>query len=145
MSATSMHELVTQDNVKALQEAFVRDPASVNERHLAATSNIRSAGGWRMGPLDNTKLLPARRARRAFLEALDKRDQDAAELAVASLVRSSATAELFDYFALHGARNFSGVLGHPAIFVSHAWRALQCIGQQHAVTGSIPVGSTKMF
>ena len=44
---------------------------------------------------------------------------------------ASLAADLFEMFALYGARDFRSI-GHKAIFVANSWRTLQCIGWQHA-------------
>ncbi len=85
---------------------------------------------WRLAPVNESKVASARKARKMFLEAADKGDVQLAESAVIGLSRSAGAGELFDHFALCGA-DHSG-LGHPAIFVSQAWRTLQTIGWQHA-------------
>jgi hypothetical protein len=85
-----------------------------------------------MPPIDETKLPPLRRAREAFFKAADELDFLAAETAVVTLVRNGAVGELFDQFALHGARRDFPGLGHPSIWVSNAWRTLPVVGWQHA-------------
>lgn len=104
---------------------------ALDEFKQAQAVNLAKDKGWRMGPVDEAKLPPARKARAALLEAIDQWNGDAAELAVAQLARTAGAAELFDLFALPGARNFLG-LGHDAIYVANGWRTLQCIGWQHA-------------
>jgi hypothetical protein len=86
--------------------------------------------GWRLEPVDEARVPSARKARQEFLEAARKGDAPVPEAAVIGMCRSAGAGELFDHFALRGA-DLSG-LGHPAIFVSQAWRTLQTIGWQHA-------------
>jgi hypothetical protein len=86
----------------------------------------------KMMSIDEAALPSARNARRVFLDAAESLDFPTAEAAVVALVRSGATHELFDQFALFGAhRDFPG-LGHPSIWVSNAWRTLEVIGWKHA-------------
>jgi hypothetical protein len=84
-----------------------------------------------MEPIDESKLPSPRKARALFLDAADKWNGEAAELAMTQLVRYSGAAEVFDLVAARGASNFLG-LGHDAIFLANGWRTLQCIGWQHA-------------
>jgi hypothetical protein len=86
----------------------------------------------KMQAIDETKVPPARKARQAFLKTADSLDFPAAEAAVVALVRSGVTPEIFDQFALYGARRDFPGLGHPSIWVSNAWRTLEVIGWQHA-------------
>ncbi|MGE3779391.1 MAG: hypothetical protein AB7F89_19540, partial [Pirellulaceae bacterium] len=88
-------------------------------------------GNWTMGPVDEAALPPAHRARQAFVEAMDKWDEAAADVAVASLARHAGANEVFELFAQYGPRDFRSI-GHKAIYVANAWRTLQCIGWQHA-------------
>jgi hypothetical protein len=87
--------------------------------------------GWRMGPLDEAKMPSARKARQAFVDAMDNWDEGAADLAVAGLARAAGANEVFELFVRYGARDFRDI-GHKAIFVANSWRTLQCVGWQHA-------------
>jgi hypothetical protein len=93
-------------------------------------ATIRESG-WRMGPLDESKVPPARKARQAFRDAMDNWDEAAADTAVAGLARSAGANEVFELFVRYGARDFRDI-GHKAIFVANSWRTLQCIGWRHA-------------
>lgn len=88
-------------------------------------------GDWTMSAVDESKLPPSRHARKAFLEAMDNWDEEAADAAVASLARTAGSNELFDIFARYGARDFRSI-GHKAIFVANSWRTLNCIGWRHS-------------
>ncbi|MHB8520773.1 MAG: hypothetical protein ACYDH9_08435 [Limisphaerales bacterium] len=92
--------------------------------------NIRQ-GGWVLGPVEESKVPPAHRARQTFLDAMDNWDEAAADAAVVSLARSAGAQDLFEIFCHYGARDFREI-GHKAIYVANSWRALQCIGWQHA-------------
>lgn len=87
--------------------------------------------GWRMRPVDEMKLPPARKAKAAFVTAMESWDEEAADAAVASLARTAGTNELFELFARFGCRDFRDI-GHKAIYVANAFRALQAIGRHHA-------------
>ena len=88
-------------------------------------------GNWTMGPLDESAVPPARKARKAFIAAMDAWDESAADAAVASLARSAGSNEVYELFFRYGARDFRSI-GHKAIYVANSWRTLQCIGWQHA-------------
>ncbi len=112
-----------------------------NERWLPifwAIDNFKSSqaqtikeSGWRMRPVNELKLPPARKARAAFMAAMDDWDEEGADVAVAALARSAGANELFDLFARYGCRDFRDI-GHKAIYVANAFRALHCIGWHHA-------------
>jgi hypothetical protein len=87
--------------------------------------------GWRMKPLDESKVPTRRQARAAFSSAMDNWDEEAADVAVAGLVRGAETGELFDLFARYGSRDFRDI-GHKIIYVGNAFRTLEVIGWQHA-------------
>jgi hypothetical protein len=88
-------------------------------------------GNWTMGPVDDSAIPPARKARAAFTAAMDDWDESAADAAVASLARSRGANEIYEIFFRYGARDFRSI-GHKAIYVANSWRTLQCIGWQHA-------------
>jgi len=101
------------DAFKSSQEADVRE------------------GDWTLSKVDEARVPPSHKARKAFIDAMDKWDVEAADVAVAALARSAPSNEIFDLFAHYGARDFRDI-GHKAIFVSNSWRTLQNIGRQHA-------------
>ncbi len=88
-------------------------------------------GDWTMGPVDESAVPQAPRARQAFIEAMNNWDEAAADAAVAGLVRTAGAQELFEIFCRYGARDFRDI-GHKAIYVTNSWRTLQHIGWQHA-------------
>lgn len=89
------------------------------------------ASGWKLPPVKESDVPPAHKARRMFLDAMDRWDEPAADAAVAALARTAGANELFEIFSRYGARDFRAI-GHKAIFVANGWRTLQCIGWQHA-------------
>ncbi|HEY1190001.1 MAG TPA: hypothetical protein VGE74_20290, partial [Gemmata sp.] len=125
--------------VNAAHQAALAGPD--NERWLPlfwALDNFKSAqatnrreSGWRMKPVDETRVPPAAKARAAFVGAMDAWDVDAADAAVAGLVRTATPGELFDLFARYGSRDFRDI-GHKIIYVCNAFRALDVIGWPHA-------------
>jgi hypothetical protein len=96
----------------------------------AQAQNVKETG-WRMGPVDESKVPPPHKAREAMAAALDNWDAEAADAAAAALARSAGANEAFELFAKYGCRDFRDI-GHKAIFVANAFRTLHCIGWQHA-------------
>jgi hypothetical protein len=88
-------------------------------------------GNWTMGPVDESRVPPAHRARQDWVEAMDQWDEAKADAATAALARSAGSNELFDLYARYGARDFRSI-GHKAIYVANAWRTLNCVGWQYA-------------
>ena len=86
---------------------------------------------WTMAAVDETKLPPSHLARKAFREAMDTWDVEAADVAVAAMCRTSSAAEVFDELAHYGCRDYRSI-GHKAIYVANSYRTLQCIGWRYA-------------
>jgi hypothetical protein len=98
-------------------------------KHSQAETQKES--GWRMGPVEETRVPTAAKARQAFIAAMENWDETAADAAVAGLARSAGSLDVFELFCRFGARDFRDI-GHKAIFVANSWRTLQCIGWQYA-------------
>ena len=88
-------------------------------------------GGWRMAAPAEAKVPPARKVKRAFVEAMDNWDEEAADTAAAGLARAAGRNECFELFARYGCRDYRDI-GHKAIFVANAFRTLDAIGWRHA-------------
>ena len=88
-------------------------------------------GNWVLGPVEESKVPPAHRAKAAFTEAMDHWDEAGADASVVGLARTAGAHETFEIFCRYGARDFREI-GHKAIYVANSWRTLQCIGWQHA-------------
>lgn len=88
-------------------------------------------GNWTMGPVDESAVPRASKARQAFTEAMNNWDEAAADTAVAGLARSNGAQEMFEIFCRYGARDFRDI-GHKAIYVANSWRTLRHVGWQHA-------------
>ncbi|MEM7146977.1 MAG: hypothetical protein AAF591_17735 [Verrucomicrobiota bacterium] len=88
-------------------------------------------GGWTMGPVDEARVPPPRRAKRAFIRAMDRWDVEGADAAAAGLARGVGAQEVFELFAEYGVRDFRSI-GHKAIYVANSWRTLQTMGWRHA-------------
>ncbi|MCA9116263.1 MAG: hypothetical protein KDA79_14355, partial [Planctomycetaceae bacterium] len=87
--------------------------------------------GWRMPPVDESRVPPAHRARQAFIDAMESWDAEAVDAAVAGLVRTAGANEVIELFYKYGARDYRSI-GHKAIFVANSWRTLQSIGWRYA-------------
>ena len=97
----------------------------------SAQAQNKKESGWRLPPVADDKVPSARKARKAFAEAMDRWDEEAADAAVVGLARSAGAQEVFELFCRYGARDFRDI-GHKAIFVANSWRTLQTVGWQHA-------------
>ena len=93
--------------------------------------NAQANNGWQMPPVNETQVPAANVARQRFHEAMDSWNVEAADTAVAGLVRSAAAGEVIEPFWRYGARDFRDI-GHKAIYVANAWRTLNTIGWRHA-------------
>lgn len=88
-------------------------------------------GNWTMGPVDESRVPPPHQARQAFIDAMERWDEAAADVAAAGLARAEGANQLFDLFARYGCRDFRSI-GHKAIYVANAWRVLDCVGWRYA-------------
>lgn len=88
-------------------------------------------GDWTMGPVEESAVPAAHKARQAFVEAMNNWDEAAADAAAAGLARTMDSGEVFEILCRYGARDFRDI-GHKAIYVANGWRTLQHIGWQHA-------------
>src|SRR5947209_7006868 len=91
----------------------------------------KTQGDWTMGPVDEAAVPPSHKAKAAFVEAMDRWDEAAADAAVVGLARTAGAHEVFEIFARYGARDFRDI-GHKAIYVANSFRTLQAIGWHHA-------------
>jgi hypothetical protein len=94
-------------------------------------TNKQQNAGWMMPPVNEAKLPSATEAKKRFIEAMDNWDEEGADLAVTSLVRSAGANEVFELFLRYGARDFRDI-GHKAIYVANSMRTLKTIGWRHA-------------
>jgi hypothetical protein len=96
-------------------------------------SQARNAreGGWRMKPVDETRLPEAAKSEPAFRRAMDDWDEAAADAAAAGLARNAGASAVFELLYRYGARDFRSI-GHKAIFVANTERVLTQVGWRHA-------------
>ncbi|HYF01476.1 MAG TPA: hypothetical protein VEJ18_21315 [Planctomycetota bacterium] len=91
----------------------------------------KRVSGWTQKPPAENKIPPADRARDAFVEAMEKWDEDAADAAATAVARHLPPAQAFELFARYAARDFRSI-GHKAIYCAGAFRLLTLIGWAHA-------------
>jgi hypothetical protein len=100
--------------------------------HLKGSQADEAAkSGWKMAPVNESKVPDAAHAREMFVEAMNQWDEEKADVATAGLVRTAKPDDIFQVFAQFAARDFRSI-GHKAIFLANAWRTLEVIGWQHA-------------
>ncbi|MEO2090005.1 MAG: hypothetical protein ABGY75_10980 [Gemmataceae bacterium] len=87
--------------------------------------------GWRMKPVDELKVPPARKAEAEFVAAMSDWDEGKADAAAAAVARHLPVNRAFDLFARFGGRDYRDI-GHKIIYVANAFRTLQVIGWHHA-------------
>lgn len=97
----------------------------------AAQADEAQKSGWRMSPVNETRLPSAEQARVLFIDAMERWDVEQADAAIARLVRSAGAVEVFQLLAQYAARDFRSI-GHKAIFLANGWRTLQVIGWEFA-------------
>jgi hypothetical protein len=96
----------------------------------AQATNVKESG-WRMKPVDESKVPTATKAAAEFTAAMDDWDVPRADAAAAAVARTLTPQQAFELFIVTGARDFRDI-GHKAIFAANAFRTLQTIGWQHA-------------
>ncbi|MCX7406528.1 MAG: hypothetical protein NTZ32_00410 [Planctomycetales bacterium] len=88
-------------------------------------------GDWTLAPVKEASVPSASQARQRFIDAMDRWDDEAADVAVAGLCRSAGAAEVMELLAPYGIRDWQNI-GHKAIFTAHSCRTLELIGWEHA-------------
>lgn len=88
-------------------------------------------GDWTLAPVDESAVPASQRSRAAFIDAMDRWDESAADAAVAGVARTATREEIVELFARYAARDFRDI-GHKAIYVANSVRTLDVIGWQHA-------------
>src|SRR5207253_4706341 len=119
VNSAHMASLAAPDNERWLPMFWALDNFK-----SAQARNLEECAGWRMQPVAEDKVPTARQARAAFIDAMDRWDTEAADVAVAGLARTAGAQEVFELFVKYGARDFRDI-GHKAIFVANSWRTLQ--------------------
>jgi len=88
-------------------------------------------GNWTMPAVDEKRVPSAEKAVDAFETAMLDWDEQAADVASASLARHLGANQLLDLYARYVARDFRSI-GHKPIYLANSWRTLHTIGWQHA-------------
>ncbi len=97
----------------------------------SSQSQNTQQGDWHMPALKDGDLPPPDQARRRFIDAMDRWDVDAADVAAAQFARVGKPSDVYELVWRYGARDFRD-LGHKAIYAANSWRTLKTIGWQHA-------------
>ncbi len=87
--------------------------------------------GWKLPAVDESAVPSARNARKMFIHAMENWDDEAADAAIAGLVRTAGAEEVFELLFRYGARDYRSI-GHKAIYVANSQRTLGIIGWRHA-------------
>jgi len=103
---------------------------AINQFKASQAEEAKNSG-WKMAPVDESAVPASHLAKQAFVDAMDRWDESAADAAVTGLARTAGEDELFEIFARFGARDFRDI-GHKMIYVANSFRCLQVIGWQHA-------------
>jgi hypothetical protein len=101
------------------------------DRFKSAQAETLKANGWKMGAVDEATVPSPSKARQAFIDAMEKWDEQAADAAAAGVARGCGRDEAFELFARFGCRDFRDI-GHKAIYVANSFRTLESIGWRHA-------------
>lgn len=88
-------------------------------------------GNWSLPAVDEANVPPAHKAAKALRRALDQWDEEAADVAVTSMVRNFGANEVFAVLSEYAARDFRSI-GHKVIYLSNGFRTLQTIGWDYA-------------
>jgi hypothetical protein len=127
--------------VLVVNSAHIASLASPNEQRWLpifwAIDHFKSAqaqdvreNNWTMSAADESRVPPAHKAREAFIAAMDRWDENAADAAAAGLARAAGVQDVYELFFRYGARDFRAI-GHKAIYVANSWRTLGAIGFEH--------------
>jgi hypothetical protein len=100
---------------------------SADQFKSAQIQDLRG-GDWQIAPIEE-KLLPAS-PRVAFIQAMERWDAAAADMAIVALSRRGNFDDIFELLFHFGARDLRDI-GHKTIAVSNCHRVLKLIGWQH--------------
>ncbi len=91
----------------------------------------KQEGNWTLPAVDEGAVPPAHRANAALTEALENWNEEAADVAIAGVVRHCGANQVFDQLSRYAARDFRSI-GHKVIYLSNAFRTLQTIGWDYS-------------
>jgi hypothetical protein len=88
-------------------------------------------GDWTLAPVKESAVPSPSQSRQRFVEAMERWDDEAADVAITGLFRSAGAGEVMELLWNYGIRDQQNI-GHKAIFTAHAFRTLEVIGWEHA-------------
>jgi hypothetical protein len=103
---------------------------ALDQFKVSQAADVRQ-GDWTLGPVAESAVPGREKARGAFVDAMERWDQEAADGAIAGVARTAAREEIVELLARYAARDFRDI-GHKAIYVANSVRTLDVIGWQHA-------------
>lgn len=103
---------------------------ALDQFKVSQAADVRQ-GDWTLGPVEESAVPPREKARQAFVDAMDRWDEAAADGAIAGVARTATREEIVELVARYAARDFRDI-GHKAIYVANSVRTLDVIGWQHA-------------
>jgi hypothetical protein len=103
---------------------------ALDQFKVSQAADVRQ-GDWTLGPVAESSVPSREKARRAFVDAMDRWDEGAADSAIAGVARTATREEIVELLARYAARDFRDI-GHKAIYVANSVRTLDVIGWQHA-------------
>ena len=103
---------------------------AIDQFKSAQAADVRQ-GDWSLAPVDESSVPPTHRARQAFIDAMDRWDEAAADAAIVGLARTAGAHDIFQILARYGARDFREI-GHKMIYVANSFRTLEAMGWHHA-------------
>ena len=103
---------------------------AIDNFKAAQATDVRE-GNWTMAKVDESRLPTAEKALSSLTAALDAWDVEQADWAAAAAARTASRSQLLDCLARAASRDFRSI-GHKAIYVAAAFRALEVIGWEHA-------------
>jgi hypothetical protein len=103
---------------------------ALDQFKVSQAADVRQ-GDWTLAAVKESAVPPREKARQAFIDAMDRWDDEAADGAIAGVARSATREEIVELLARYAARDFRDI-GHKAIYVANSVRTLDVIGWQHA-------------
>ena len=88
-------------------------------------------GDWTLDAVKESAVPSASQARQRFVDAMNRWDDEAADLAISGLCRSAGATEVMELVWPFAIRDWQNI-GHKAIFAAQAWRTLELIGWEHS-------------
>lgn len=123
--ATHQASMAARDNERWLPLLW-----SIDNFKASQASDVKE-GNWTMATVDESRLPAPEKSLAALSQALESWDVEAADAAAAAAARTASKSQLLDVLARYAARDFRSI-GHKAIYVAAAFRALDVIGWEHS-------------